>query len=101
VAVGSPVLQEMPTAKARHGQGSSECNVQLTKKLKEMRIQVIVNGRNREKGREMKQYILVHIPRENREIKAVFWIRFRIRSDPKKYRDPEKIISDPGSCGCG
>jgi hypothetical protein len=60
----------MPTAKARHGQGSSECNVQLTKKLKEMRIQEIVNGRNGEKGREMKQYILVHIPRENREIKS-------------------------------
>jgi hypothetical protein len=65
----------MPTAKARHGQGGSECNVQLTKKLKEMRIQEIVNGRNGEKGREMKQYILVHIPRENREIKAVLWIR--------------------------
>ncbi len=39
----------------------------------------IVNGRNGETGREMKQYILVHIPRENREIKAVLWIR----SDPK------------------
>jgi hypothetical protein len=79
VAVGSPVLQQMPTAKAQHGQGSSECNVQLTKKLKEMRIQEVVNGRNREKGREMKLDILVHIPRENREIKAVLWIR----SDPK------------------
>jgi hypothetical protein len=70
VAVGSPVLQQMPTAKTRHGQGGSECNVQLTKKLKEMRIQKIVKGRNTEKGREMKQDILVHIPRENREIKS-------------------------------
>jgi hypothetical protein len=53
--------------------------VQFGKKSKEIRIQGFVNGRNREKGREMKQYILVHIPRENREIKAVLWIR----SDPK------------------
>jgi len=30
----------------------------------------IEHGRNGEKGREMKQYILVHIPRENREIKS-------------------------------